>query len=628
MMVVKKRRNRLSLARNPLAYVGSADSNASATLHWFQRAPTTRDYHNWLVGAIWINTSSSCPGDPEVYMLVKKEQGVATWIRFFTGAGGLETLTGNTGGAVGPDGSDNIFVISDIVGLSVDGTPGINTLKLTSSGSGPLLQSLRGDGSTQVYPVAAGYIDLLGTPGQISVTEDAGNNKMTWSLGPAIATTYVADVGTATPNLNILNIFGGENTNTTGSGLTIRTHLDRSIRLPDTNAAGTEGVYYLGATCNGTSCTGGTRFVHNYGTSNTFIGEGAGNLTLTTGNAVRNTAIGEGSATALVDASESVFIGRNAGSNCTNCANCSFWGYPGFAGTSGVDRGCNGQIVISAGNLSPMFHNYPGFGLAMTANASNIFVGRSAGNFTLTGATETGNSGLGHGALNGLTTGSNNTGFGSWSLNYVTTGFGNTGIGHESATDSAGGTGLVTGSYNAMIGYTAGNAFTGAESNNVCINTPAVTGDNNTCRIGVSTGSGAPLQLNKTFIHGIRGITTGVADAINVLIDSAGQLGTASSTIRVKENVHDMGSDSNNIYNLRPVTFNYKKDVSKTKQYGLIAEEVNEQMPRLVVYDDEGLPQTVKYQDIPVLLLNELQKLQKKVVALEDVLKRNNLTFL
>ena len=48
----------------------------------------------------------------------------------------------------------------------------------------------------------------------------------------------------------------------------------------------------------------------------------------------------------------------------------------------------------------------------------------------------------------------------------------------------------------------------------------------------------------KTVIAGIRGITTGVANAIPVVIDSNGQLGTVSSSIRFKEDVHDMADVS------------------------------------------------------------------------------------
>ncbi|MGH9778791.1 MAG: tail fiber domain-containing protein, partial [Candidatus Acidiferrales bacterium] len=70
---------------------------------------------------------------------------------------------------------------------------------------------------------------------------------------------------------------------------------------------------------------------------------------------------------------------------------------------------------------------------------------------------------------------------------------------------------------------------------------------------------------------------------------------------------------------LRPVTFRYRQtmaDGSKPLQYGLIAEEVAEVMPELVVYDAEGQPQTVQYHVLPALLLNELQRQHAEVETL------------
>jgi hypothetical protein len=39
-------------------------------------------------------------------------------------------------------------------------------------------------------------------------------------------------------------------------------------------------------------------------------------------------------------------------------------------------------------------------------------------------------------------------------------------------------------------------------------------------------------------------VTTGSANAVNVLIDSSGQLGTVASSIRYKEDIADMGDAS------------------------------------------------------------------------------------
>ena len=77
-----------------------------------------------------------------------------------------------------------------------------------------------------------------------------------------------------------------------------------------------------------------------------------------------------------------------------------------------------------------------------------------------------------------------------------------------------------------------------------------------------------------------------------------------------------MGAASARLLALRPVTFRYKKphdNGEKPIQFGLIAEEVAEVFPELAVFNEEGQPETVKYQDLPPLLLNEFLKQRKEV---------------
>jgi hypothetical protein len=105
---------------------------------------------------------------------------------------------------------------------------------------------------------------------------------------------------------------------------------------------------------------------------------------------------------------------------------------------------------------------------------------------------------------------------------------------------------------------------------------------------------------------------------VQVLVNSKGQLGVAASSIRYKENVHSINGDK--VLALRPVAFQYKdaeEDGSKPVQYGLIAEEVQKVMPDLVVYNDKGQPETVAYQMLAPLLLNELQKEHKQIEQLQ-----------
>ena len=190
----------------------------------------------------------------------------------------------------------------------------------------------------------------------------------------------------------------------------------------------------------------------------------------------------------------------------------------------------------------------------------------------------------------------------------------------------------TTGEYNIAIGEQAGSSiFTGKA--NIMIGNFGVGDESNTIRIGDSTSFNPP---NRVFIAGIRGKITGSADALNVVIDSNGQLGTINSSRRFKEDIQDMGDASNGLLRLRPVTYRYKKpyaDGSKPLDYGLIAEEVEEVYPDLVVKDKDGQVETVQYQKLTPMLLNELQKqaeairqLQVRLAAMEEELLASKAT--
>ena len=80
---------------------------------------------------------------------------------------------------------------------------------------------------------------------------------------------------------------------------------------------------------------------------------------------------------------------------------------------------------------------------------------------------------------------------------------------------------------------------------------------------------------------------------------------------------------------LRPVTFRYKKEHDFAEgrlQYGLVAEEVAEVYPELVVHDDTGQAKTVEYQKLPAMLLNELQKqhqqIQEQQARIQSLMER------
>jgi hypothetical protein len=107
--------------------------------------------------------------------------------------------------------------------------------------------------------------------------------------------------------------------------------------------------------------------------------------------------------------------------------------------------------------------------------------------------------------------------------------------------------------------------------------------------------------------------------------NSSGQIGYNTSSERFKDNINSI-EDCSWLYNLRPVTFDWK-DPERAKsdgiQLGLIAEEVNEQCSQLVFQDSEGKPEGVHYEWLGVPLLVEIKKLRNRVEALESQLKQN-----
>ena len=92
----------------------------------------------------------------------------------------------------------------------------------------------------------------------------------------------------------------------------------------------------------------------------------------------------------------------------------------------------------------------------------------------------------------------------------------------------------------------------------------------------------------------------------------------AVSSRRAKDDIRDMEDASAALAKLRPVTFRYKAGPAtgpRSIEYGLIAEEVAEIYPELVVLDKDGQPAGVRYHVLPAMLLNELQRQQRVIEA-------------
>lgn len=268
----------------------------------------------------------------------------------------------------------------------------------------------------------------------------------------------------------------------------------------------------------------------------------------------------------------------------------------------------SGNIDINGKNTAGSTVQFTGSGNTLSLNladiaiTNNMMIGKNAGNFTLTG---TGNLGVGVNSSTDLTTGDKNTCVGIGSGTLIQSGSQNTIIGYIANCGPQG-------DDNICIGQSAGGSLSTNDSSNILIDSTGVTGDNLTIRIGNQVQG-----KQRCFIQGIRGITTGIADAIPVLIDSAHQLGTVSSSEKYKQDIRPLADLSEIIYKLEPKFFHYKKH-PEIPAWGLIAEEVDKVFPQLCVYNDEGKPETVKYHDLIPLLLNEIIRLNKRLTILEE----------
>jgi hypothetical protein len=85
-----------------------------------------------------------------------------------------------------------------------------------------------------------------------------------------------------------------------------------------------------------------------------------------------------------------------------------------------------------------------------------------------------------------------------------------------------------------------------------------------------------------------------------------------------------MDSDSEALYRLKPVTFRYKKEIDRNQSpaFGLIAEEVAKVNPDLIARNSQGQPESVHYEMVNAMLLNEFLKEHRKNEEQEATIAR------
>jgi hypothetical protein len=339
-----------------------------------------------------------------------------------------------------------------------------------------------------------------------------------------------------------------------------------------------------------------------------------GSLSLS--NSADNTAIGSGALANNVSGTDNTAVGYNSLNANSNGLQNTAIGYFALADN------LSGNENVATGSYALLYN---------TNGSGNSAFGWAALTDNTSGS---GNSASGEFALWANTTGSNNSAHGAYALYYNTTGNSNVASGIDAMYESESGSFNVvegasalynnlSGSYNTALGayalynntggvnnialgYASGtNIHSGA--NNIEIGNPGGLNDNDIIRIGT-----AGVQ-SSAYIAGISGTTIPIGAAVSV--SSSGQLGIVTSSKRFKEDIHSMGDASDLLFSLRPVTFRYKPelDPAGSPQFGLVAEEVNDVDPDLVLRDKNNQIYSVRYEAVNAMLLNEFLKEHQKV---------------
>jgi hypothetical protein len=239
-----------------------------------------------------------------------------------------------------------------------------------------------------------------------------------------------------------------------------------------------------------------------------------------------------------------------------------------------------------------------------TTGASNTAVGYTALVSNTTGAS---NTAVGLTALGFNTSGDHNTATGTSALLSNTTGAENTAIGYLSLFRN------TSGSNNIALGNLAGSNLT-TGSNNIAIGNEGAEEDPGLIRIGTA---GSQLA---SFVAGITEVP--ISGGVPVGVSGTAQLGVKPSSKRFKEAIRPMESESEAIFALKPVTFRYKEELGSdgAPQFGLVAEQVEQVNPDLVVHDHEGKPFSVRYGAVNAMLLNEFVSAHRQLEEFASII--------
>src|SRR5262245_20124243 len=343
-----------------------------------------------------------------------------------------------------------------------------------------------------------------------------------------------------------------------------------------TTAAGDHALQALTSGAGNTAVGTFSLFSVTTGSFNTAVGAGA--LDLNTGNS--NTATGAAALLFNTDGTENTAHGTAA---------LEF-------NETGVQNTATGAFALFS-NTGPTGNSNQPSGISGSFNTANGYRALFSNNGTF-------NTALGVSALQSNTIGNANTAAGGYALSNNTEGNFNTAFGNAAMGLNS------TGSDNTAIGGSALASATGSNCIAVGSQAGSLVGSSNNV---IAIGSPGDDVDNSCFIGNIRDVQTQNANAVAVLVDSAGQLGTVSSSRRFKKDIKPMDKTSEAVLSLKPVTFHYKKDAKAIPQFGLVAEDVAEVNPDLVVRDKNGEIYSVRYDTVNAMLLNEFLKEHRHV---------------
>jgi len=472
-------------------------------------------------------------------------------------------------------GGGDITSVAAGAGLAGGGTTGDVSLAVTFAGPGASAAAARSDhthAATGSDNTAVGAAALAANTGGTANTAVGAN-----ALQAATASGLTA-VGA---NALRLNTTGAGNTavgttallnNTTG---TANTALGNAAAFGTTTGARNTAAGHSALTLNLT------------GNDNVAVGY----LSQFTGDASFNTSVGVATLRDNLDGSQNSAFGFEALRSTTTGGADTAVGYRALAANT------TGRSNTAVGHTAALLN---------TTGSENVAIGGRALLANLSGDL---NVAAGYNALESNVGGDENVAVGPLALRANTAGTHNTALGSAALST------VTTGRFNIGIGYFAGSGLTTGSSNIYVGGTPP--GDEErTIRIG------APFHL-ATYIGGISGATS--SGGVGVFVNASGQLGTLTSSGRFKEEIAPLGESlRDKVQALTPVRFVYRApydDGSRQVQYGLIAEEVAERFPELLVRDADGRPQTVRYHLLTPLLLAEVQRLERERAAQDERLR-------